>query len=128
MSLNRIAIIVTVAGYTAVNVLMQINFFQDKDIFAKYQEPTSLSNAVDIAQDAYYAKTAFLLILLILLTFRVSFPLGFAISMTVYAVLMLAFFGLTVPTTLYAIAAVALISTYLYDRATTEPAANLKAA
>ena len=36
--------------------------------------------------------------------------------MTVYAALMLIFFGITVPTALYGIAAIALMSTYLLDR------------
>jgi hypothetical protein len=116
MSINRIVIFVVVAGYVAVNLLMQFDFFAGRDIFAKYQETTTAVEALRVAQQAYYAKTGFLLILLILSAFRMSFPLGFALSFSAYALMMLAFFGIKLPTLLYLGGAVALVASYLLDR------------
>ena len=69
-----------------------------------------------VAQEAYYAKTGFLLLLLILMVFGVSFPLGFAVSFSAYAIMMSVFFGVKLPTALYLAAAVALLATYLIDK------------
>jgi hypothetical protein len=118
MSLNRIVIILVVAGYALVNTLMQIDFFAGRDIFAKYQETATAADALAVAHKAYYAKTAFLLILLILQTCKVPFNLGFALSFFAYALLMLIFFGFAVPTTIYLIASVALLGSYAISRRT----------
>ena len=58
-------IILFVLGYVLVNVRMEVAFFSGQDIFSKYQVATSPADALRIAQDAYFAKTAFLLILLV---------------------------------------------------------------
>ncbi|MDH4580732.1 hypothetical protein E8F20_02455 [Pseudomonas sp. BN415] len=116
MSLNRILILLVVAGYVVVNISMQIDFFAGRDIFAKYQATTSAADALIVAKQAYYAKTAFLLTLLILLALRVPFELGFGVSFVTYALLMLAFFGLERSTTIYLVASVALLGSYFWDR------------
>ena len=116
MSINRLLIILIVAGYAVVNITMQLDFFAGRDIFAKYQVASDAVQALRIAQEAYYAKTAFLLLLLILLTCRVSFELGFGLAFLAYAVLMLAFFGLGRSTAIYLGAAVALLGSYAWER------------
>ena len=60
MSINRIAMVVVVAGYVLVNLLMQADFFAGRDIFAKYQQTANAVDALRVAQEAYYAKTGFL--------------------------------------------------------------------
>lgn len=105
-----------IAGYLIVNVAMQLDFFAGRDIFAKYQVATSAAHALVIAQKAYYAKTAFLLILLALLACGVSFPLSFGLSFVVYAICMLVFFGLGRPTVLYSVASVALMGSYFLPK------------
>ena len=46
---------------------MQADFFAGRDIFAKYQQTANAVDALRVAQEAYYAKTGFLLLLLILM-------------------------------------------------------------
>jgi hypothetical protein len=116
MSINRFISIVVVAGYIIVNLLMQVDFFAGRNIFAKYQTTTTAVDALKVAQEAYYAKTGFLLILLVLLTFRTTFALAFALSFSAYAVMMLVFFGIKLPTALYLIGAFALMGSYLLER------------
>ncbi|MBM7060666.1 hypothetical protein JQX08_08080 [Pseudomonas sp. UL073] len=116
MSINRLLIILIVAGYAVVNITMQLDFFAGRDIFAKYQVASDAVQALRIAQEAYYAKTAFLLLLLILLTCRVSFELGFGLAFLTYAVLMLAFFGPGRSTGIYLAGSVALLASYLWER------------
>lgn len=112
MSYNRIAIIAVVAGYLLVNITMQVAFFSGEDIFTKYQVAASPDEALDIAQNAYYAKTAFLLMLLALLALKVPFGLGFGLSFFAYASIMLAFFGLHTITAIYLAASIVLIGSY----------------
>lgn len=90
MTLNRIVIYLVVFGYVIVNIFMQMDFFTGRNIWAKYyQVDTGLTSnqnqefgtgELEAGRKAYYAKTAFLLYLLILLVFNVPFPLGFGIS------------------------------------------------
>ena len=54
---------------------------------------TSATDAVQIAQNAYYAKTVFLLILLVLQVTSGNFYRPFAWPIFTYAVLMSCFFG-----------------------------------
>jgi hypothetical protein len=116
MSINKAAIYLVVAGYVLVNVNMQRDFFAGRDIFAKYQEASTAAEALVVAQEAYYAKTAFLLILLVLLTLNVPFALGFALSFMAYAIAMLIFFGLGKSTTIYLVASIALLASYLLEQ------------
>jgi hypothetical protein len=44
----------------------EIDFFTGRDIFAKYQETATAVDALRVASEAYYAKTGFLHILLVL--------------------------------------------------------------
>lgn len=112
MSLNRIAIFVVVAGYLFVNIRMQNDFFAGRDIFSKYQVATSLENGLHIAQEAYFAKTSFLLILIILQAFSVPFGLALGLSFVAYAIEMLVFFGFNTSTTLYVVGAVFVLASY----------------
>lgn len=112
MSLNKILIFLVIAGYLFVNITMQIDFFAGRDIFAKYQLASSLAEQIAIAQKAYYAKTAFLLLLLVLLALSTPFGLAFGLSFLVYAIAMLVFFGIGRPTLLYSVASVALLVSY----------------
>src|SRR5258708_23257629 len=105
MSINRIAMVVVVAGYVLVNLLMQADFFAGRDILAKYQQTANAVDALRVAPEAYYANTGFLLLLLILMVFAVSFPLGFAASFSAYAIMMSVFFAVKLPTALYLSAA-----------------------
>lgn len=116
ISLNRITIWLVIIGYLVVNIGMQIKFFANQNIFDKYQVATDAVDALSIAQHAYYAKTAFLLILLVLLASRVPFGLGFGLSFLSYAVLMFIFFGLGTATMLYLVAAIALLASYFISR------------
>ena len=72
MSINRIVILVVVAGYVVVNVLMQIDFFAGRNIFAKYKETATAVDALRVGEEAYFAKTGFLLILLVLSALSLS--------------------------------------------------------
>lgn len=126
---NRIMMILVVAGYAVVNIRMQLVFFGGGNIFAKYQVATSAADAHRIAQDAYYAKTAFLLLLLILLTFKVAPALAAGISFVTYSIIMVVFFGFNGTTTAYFIGSVALFASYFVKwprrwttRTTPEPA------
>lgn len=112
MSINRILILAAVAGYLFVNIGMQVDFFAGRDIFSKYQQASSPAEAHLIAEKAYYAKTAFLLILLVLLTCNVPFGLGFGLSFLAYAAIMLAFFGIHMITAAYLVASVALLGSW----------------
>jgi hypothetical protein len=116
MSINRIVILAAVAGYLLVNIGMQIDFFAGRDIFSKYQEASSPAEAHLIAEKAYYAKTAFLLILLVLLTCNVPFGLGFGLSFLAYAAIMLVFFGLGRMTAAYLAGSTVLLVSYFIDR------------
>jgi ABC-type polysaccharide/polyol phosphate export permease len=116
MSVNRILIFLVVAGYVLVNVNMQLDFFAGHSIFDKYQVATNAGQALVIAQQAYYAKTAFLLMLLVLLTLNVPFALGFAVSFLAYAIAMLVFFGPGKATTIYLVASLALLASYVLER------------
>ncbi|MBC9249589.1 hypothetical protein A9179_04800 [Pseudomonas alcaligenes] len=113
MDINRFISLLVIAGYLVVNLTMQVDFFAGHDIFAKYQVATSAEQALQIAREAYYAKTAFLLILLILLALRVPFGLGFGVSFLAYALIMLAFFGLGRSTAIYLLAAGLLLGSYM---------------
>lgn len=112
MSPNRIAIFVVVAGYLFVNARMQNDFFAGRDIFAKYQVATSPETALHIAQEAYFAKTSFLLILIILQAFSVPFGLALGLSFVAYAVEMLVFFGFNTSTTLYLVGGIVVLASY----------------
>jgi hypothetical protein len=116
MTLNRLLVILVIAGYALVNVNMQLDFFAGRDIFAKYQMALTVGEALRIAQEAYYAKTAFLLALLILLAFKVKFELAFGLSFLVYASIMLIFFGLGRSTAIYSAASVVLLISYYFPR------------
>jgi len=111
-SINKIVIFIAVAFYLVVNIGMQINFFAGRNIFSKYQIPTSPIDALRIAQDAYYAKTGWLVILLVLQAFNVPFGLACGLSFACYAIAMLIFFGFNPSTTAYAVVAVALLASY----------------
>lgn len=115
MTINRVLVLLVllvIAGYLLVNISMQIDFFAGHDIFAKYQVATDAADALRIAQQAYYAKTAFLLLMLVLLACRLPFELAFGLAFLAYALLMLAFFGVGRPTAVYAVASVALLASY----------------
>jgi hypothetical protein len=114
-SLNRIVIILFVLGYVLVNVRMEVAFFSGQDIFSKYQVATSPADALRIAQDAYFAKTAFLLILLALLTATVPFGLAAGLSFVAYAIMMLVFFGFNITTTAYAVGALIVLASYFVE-------------
>ena len=116
MSINRIVIWVVVAGYVVVTVLMQIDFFAGRNIFAKYQETATAVDALRVAEKAYYAKTSWLVLLLVLSVFGVPFALGFALSMSVYVIIMLVFFGIKLPIAIYLIGAIALLGSYFFER------------
>ena len=113
--INRIVTILIIIGYIVVNISMQINFFSGNNIFDKYQVATSATDAVQIAQKSYYAKTGFLLILLILQIIGGNFYRSFAWSLSVYSLIMLCFFGIKVPTILYAFGSVLSLSSYYYE-------------
>ena len=113
MSINRIVIFLGVAFYLLVNIRMHINFFAGRNIFSKYQIPTSPIDTLRIAQDAYYAKTGWLVILLVHQAFNVPFGLACGLSFVCYAIAMLIFFGFNPSTTAYAVVAVALLASYL---------------
>lgn len=121
MTLNKLLIYLVIAGYLVVNVLMQINFFTGKNIWAKYYlkdtkqtavVASDVSAEVEAGRKAYYAKTAFLLVLIIFLAFNVSFPLGFSISFVLYAALMLIFFGLNRTTGIFMAASMCTLVSY----------------
>ncbi|WDS36717.1 hypothetical protein [Pseudoxanthomonas sp.] len=116
MSINKVVIWLVVLGYLFVNVSMQLDFFAGRNIFDKYQQANDAVQALSIAQHAYYAKTAFLLILLILLASNVRFGLGFGVAFLAYALTMLAFFGIGAVTLVYLGAAIALLASYLISR------------
>lgn len=116
MNTNRWMVWLVVVGYLAVNVTMQIDFFAGRDIFAKYQQAATAAEQLLIASEAYYAKTAFLLILLVLLAAGVPFGLAFALSFLAYAGCMLAFFGWGRATGVYTVASLALLGSYVWDR------------
>jgi hypothetical protein len=106
---------VVVAGYVVVTLLMQIDFFAGRNIFAKYQETATAVDALRVAEKAYYAKTSWLVLLLVLSVFGVPFALGFALSMSVYVIIMLVFFGIKLPIAIYLIGAIALLGSYFYS-------------
>ncbi|MEI1279762.1 hypothetical protein V6Z05_15635 [Leptospira venezuelensis] len=122
MNLNKVIIRLVIGGYIFVNVFMQIDFFAGRNIWAKYykiennqvteQNYENEVSEIEAGKKAYYAKTFFLLILLILLAFNVKFPLGFGISFFSYAILMLLFFGINRPTTIYFLASALTLITY----------------
>jgi hypothetical protein len=117
ISINRIVIFVVVAGYMFVNIRMQMVFFAgpatpEHNIWSKYQIATTWEDALRIGQDAYYAKTGWLVILLALQAFNVPFGLAFGLSFVCYAIAMLIFFGLNPTTTAYMVGAVALLASY----------------
>jgi len=112
--INRIVTILITIGYLVVNILMQINFFGGNNIFDKYQVHTSAIDAVQIAQKAYYAKTGFLLILLILQVTSNNFYRSFAWSFSIYGIMMLCFFGFNVTTGSYAFGGLLSLSSYYY--------------
>lgn len=112
MSPNLLIMMLVVAGYVVVNIRMQINFFGGHDIFSKYQVASSATDAPRIAQDAYFAKTGFLLLLLILLTFDVPVGLAAGLSFLSYSAMMVIFFGFNVSTTAYAVGSVVLLGSY----------------
>lgn len=118
MSINKCVIWLVVLGYVVVNVTMQVDFFAGHDIFDKYRKAATAGQALSIAQQAYYAKTAFLLALLVLQACSVRFALAFGLAFALYAALMLVFFGLSLVTALYALAAVALLASYWVERRT----------
>ena len=111
---NRIATILIIIGYLVVNIMMQVNFFSGNNIFNKYQVATSEANAVQIAQKAYYAKTAFLLILLILQVISGNFYRSFAWAISIYSIIMLCFFGIKVPVIMYVCGGLLSLSSYYY--------------
>ena len=113
--INRIVTILIIIGYIIVNISMQINFFSGNNIFNKYQVATSATDAIQIAQKSYYAKTGFLLVLLILQIIGGNFYRSFAWSLSVYSLIMLCFFGIKVPTILYALGSILSLSSYYYE-------------
>jgi hypothetical protein len=128
MSINRIAIWIFLLGYLWVNVRMQLIFFSgppsaEQNIWSKYQMATSTVDALRIGQDAYYSKTGWILILLILQALRMPFGLALGLSTVCYAVTMAAFFGFDASTIIYSIAALALLVSYFAKRPqdTTKP-------
>ena len=112
--INKIITILIIIGYVVVNILMQINFFKGNNIFGKYQIAISETDAVQIAQKAYYAKTTFLLILLILQVIGGNFYRSFAWSISAYSIIMLCFFGIKVITILYLLGGLLSLSSYYY--------------
>lgn len=126
MTLNRTLILLVVIGYVIVNLTMQIDFFAGRDIFAKYQPSATPAEASVIASKAYCAKTAFLLILLVLMTCRMRFELSFGLSFLIYALTMLVFFGIGRSTILYSAASLALLASYFWtNRRTVSSAARV---
>lgn len=111
---NKIVTIIIVLGYVVVNVTMQINFFNGVNIFDKYQVASSDVDAVHIAQKAYYAKTGFLLLLLIFQVIQNNFYRSFAWAMTIYGGIMLFFFGVKMPTLLYVSGGLLALISYYY--------------
>jgi hypothetical protein len=121
ISINRIVIWIFVLGYLGVNVRMQLVFFSgppsaEQNIWSKYQIATSTVDALRIGQDAYYSKTGWILILLILQALRVPFGLALGLSTVCYVVAMIAFFGFNASTTIYSISALALLISYFAER------------
>jgi hypothetical protein len=117
MSINRIVIFLFVGGYLFVNISIQMVFFAGPpnvvhNIWSKYKIATTWQDALRIAQDAYYAKTGWLVILLLLQAFSVPFGLALGLSFACYAIAMLIFFDFNPSTTAYAVAAVALLASY----------------
>jgi hypothetical protein len=117
MSINRIVIFIFVAGYLFVNISMQTVFFGgpatvEHNIWSKYQIATTWQDALRIGQDAYYAKTGWLVILLVMQAFKVPFGLALGLSFACYAIAMLIFFGFNPSTAAYAVGAVALLASY----------------
>ena len=112
--INRIVTILIIIGYLSVNTMMQVNFFNGNNIFDKYQVATSETDAVQIAQKAYYAKTGFLLILLILQVIGGNFYRSFAWSLSIYSIMMLCFFGIKIPTMMYVFGGLLALSSYYY--------------
>lgn len=112
--LNHIITLIIVLGYVVVNVTMQINFFKGINIFDKYQIAISPQDALDIAQKAYYAKTGFLLLLLILQIIENNFYRSFTWSMTIYGMMMIYFFGIKTPTILYISGGLLAFGSYYY--------------
>jgi len=116
MNINKITIWLVVIGYLVVNVRMQVEFFSGRNIFAKYHAAANAVEALSDAQHAYYAKTAFLLVLLFLQACNMSFGLSFGLSFFAYAILMLIFFGFGTATTLYLLGSAALLASYFYGK------------
>lgn len=117
ISINRIVIFFVVIGYLLVNIRMQTVFFggpatPDHNIWSKYQAATSWQDALRIGQDAYYAKTGWLVILLAMQALKVPFALAFGLSFVCYAIAMMIFFGINPTTTAYALGAVVLLASY----------------
>ena len=111
---SRIITILIIIGYVVVNCMMQVNFFNGNNIFDKYQVAASASDAIGIAQKAYYAKTGFLLILLILQVIGGNFYRSFAWSLSGYGIMMLCFFGIKVPVILYVFGGLLSLLGYYY--------------
>jgi len=112
--LNRIITILIIIGYAITNVLMQIDFFGGNPIFNKYRLALDTDDAIKIGQQAYYAKTAFLLSLLILQVISGNFYRSFAWAFSIYCVIMLCFFGVVLPTIAYMFCALISLSSYYY--------------
>jgi hypothetical protein len=110
--IHKATIWLAVIGYLVVNVRMQLNFFAGRNIFEKYRVAADAAQALSVAQQAYFAKTGWLLLLLILLSCNVPFGLGFGLSYVAYATTMLVFFGLNVTTTIYLLTALAVLASY----------------
>jgi len=111
---NRIITILIIIGYVVVNIMMQINFFKGNNIFDKYQIAVSAEDAVKIAQQAYYAKTGFLLILLILQIVGGNFYRSFAWALSAYSIMTLCFFGTKLPVVLYLFGGLLSLFSYYY--------------
>ena len=73
-------------------------------------------DALRVTEKAYYAKTGFLLILIILSVFKVRFALAFALSMSAYVIMMLVFFGIKLLTALYLIGTMTLLVSYFFEK------------
>jgi hypothetical protein len=84
----------------------------EHNVWSKYQIATTWQDALRIAQRAYYAKTGWLVLLLVLLVFNA--PGGFAsgLSYAFYATAMLIFFGFNTSTTIYTVGAALLLASY----------------
>jgi hypothetical protein len=118
ISLTQIAIWLIVAGHVLFNGTLQVAFFTGGNVFGKYtvgNAPDDAVSMLEVARNAYYAKSAFLLLLVILLAARVWFSLSLAISLSTYAITMASFFGFTYTTVVYLLGALLLVGTYLYD-------------